>query len=148
VPHETSVWGCTTATGAVVVGDPDRTIFTDPVPRPGEQSKFQCKFHCPLATLKVPELPVPIPLSFRISFVVAAPDVGVTVVRVPPAGAMVIGGELEGAVAVQEATTTPDTENRRTTTTCLTLVVESLGIMQHLGRCDVGLRQASPDVPA
>jgi hypothetical protein len=101
VPHEASVWGCTTATGSVVVGDPDRTIFTDPVPRPGAQSKFQCKFHCPLATLKVRELPVPIPLSFRISFPLGAPEVGVTVVRVPPAGAMVVGGELEGAVAAR-----------------------------------------------
>jgi hypothetical protein len=115
VPHETSVWGCTTATGGVDAGDPDRTIFTDPVPRPGEQSKFQFRLHCPLATLKVRELPVPIPLSFRISFVVATPEAGVTVVRVPPAGTMVVGGELEGAAEVHEAATTPDAENRRRT---------------------------------
>jgi hypothetical protein len=120
------------------VGDPDRTIFTDPVPRPGEQSKFQFKFHCPLATLKVRELPVPTPLSFRISFVVAAPEVGVTVVRVPPGGAAVVGGELEGVAEVHEATTTPDTQNtttsnQRKTTTCFTSAsVIPLTLFVHL----------------
>jgi len=117
VPHETSVWGCTTATGVIFVGDPDRTIFTEPVPRPGEQSKFHCKFHCPLATLKVRELPVPIPLSFRISFAVAAAEVGMTVVRDPSAGATVVGGELEGVAELHEARTTPDTENTTENTT-------------------------------
>ena len=113
MPHETSVWGCTTAVGWVDAGVPDRTTFTDPVPRPGEQSKFQFKLHCPLATLKVLELPVPIPLSLRICFVVATPEVGVAVVRVPPAGTMVVGAELEGAAEVHEAATTPDADKRR-----------------------------------
>jgi hypothetical protein len=100
VPQETSVWGWTTATGKVVAGAPDGTIFSDPVPWPGEQSKFHSKLHCPLATLKLCDLPVPIPLSFRINLVEGEPEVGVTVVRVPPAGAMVFGGEVEGAAEV------------------------------------------------
>lgn len=132
MPHDTSVWGWMTATGEVVAGAPGWTTFTDPVPLPGEQSKFHSRLHDPLATLKLCDLPVPIPLSLRINLVEGEPEVGGTVVRVAPAGAMVLGDEVEDAAEVHAVAIAPAVEMRRTMSPRLTPSVESLGIATPL----------------
>jgi hypothetical protein len=124
VLQETSVWGLTTATGKAVAGAPDGTIFSDPVPRPGEQSKLHSKLHCPLATLKLCDLPLPIPLSLRIILVEGTPEVVVTVVRVPAAGARVVGGDVEGVAEVHAAATAPGANTKRMMSSRLILLVE------------------------
>jgi hypothetical protein len=74
--------------------------------------------------LKLFDLPVPIPLSLRINLVEVAPGVGVTVVRVRPAGAMVFGGEVEGAAEVHAVAAAPDANTKRMMSSRLILLVE------------------------